>query len=89
MGLSRKHIFDAVEASLQRLETNYIDVLQLHRVDDSPPEEVMCALHDLVRAGKVHYLGASSMHCWQLARLQMAAKHTAGLLSPACRTCII
>lgn len=74
MGLSRKHIFEAVEASLRRLGTTYIDVLQLHRVDDSPPEEVMRALHDLVQQGKVHYLGASSMYCWQLARLQYAAK---------------
>lgn len=74
MGLSRKHIFEAVETSLGRLGTTYIDVLQLHRVDDSPPEEVMRALHDLVQAGRVHYLGASSMYCWQLARLQYAAK---------------
>jgi aryl-alcohol dehydrogenase-like predicted oxidoreductase len=74
MGLSRKHIFEAVEASLRRLQTTYIDVLQLHRVDDTPPEEVMRALHDLVQAGKIHYLGASSMYCWQLARLQYAAK---------------
>ncbi|KAL4999461.1 NADP-dependent oxidoreductase domain-containing protein [Aspergillus recurvatus] len=77
MGLSRKHIFEAVDASLKRLGTNYIDVLQVHRVDDSVrsnPEEVMKALHDLVVAGKVHYLGASSMHCWQLARLHYTAK---------------
>ncbi|RDW92705.1 aldo/keto reductase [Aspergillus mulundensis] len=77
MGLSRKHIFAAVHASLERLGTSYIDVLQLHRVDESVrrnPEEVMRALHDLVAMGKVHYLGASSMHCWQLARLHYAAK---------------
>jgi len=75
MGLSRKHIFEAVEGSLRRLGTHYIDVLQLHRVDpETPPDEVMRALHDLVQAGKVHYLGASSMYCWQLARLQYAAK---------------
>ncbi|KAL4926184.1 NADP-dependent oxidoreductase domain-containing protein [Aspergillus undulatus] len=77
MGLSRKHIFDAVDASLARMGTNYIDVLQLHRVDDtvhSNPEEAMKALHDLVNMGKVHYLGASSMHCWQLARLHYTAK---------------
>ncbi|KAL4899906.1 hypothetical protein BDW74DRAFT_183227 [Aspergillus multicolor] len=77
MGLSRKHIFAAVDASLQRLGTTYIDVLQLHRVDESVrrnPEEVMKALHDLVEMGKVHYLGASSMHCWQLARLHYSAK---------------
>ncbi|KAL3458877.1 NADP-dependent oxidoreductase domain-containing protein [Aspergillus heterothallicus] len=77
MGLSRKHIFEAVEASLGRLGTTYIDVLQLHRVDEtvqSNPEEVMRALHDLVQMGKVHYLGASSMYCWQLARLHYTAK---------------
>ncbi|GES62608.1 versiconal hemiacetal acetate reductase [Aspergillus terreus] len=75
MGLSRKHIFEAVDASLRRLKTTYIDVLQLHRLDpDAEPEEVMRALHDLVQMGKVHYLGASSMYCWQLARLQYTAK---------------
>lgn len=75
MGLSRKHIFDAVEGSLRRLKTDYIDVLQLHRLDsETPPEEIMRALHDLVCMGKVRYLGASSMHCWQFARLQYTAK---------------
>lgn len=75
MGLSRKHIFDAVEGSLRRLNTDYIDVLQLHRLDtETPPEAIMRALHDLVRLGKVRYLGASSMHCWQFARLQYTAK---------------
>ncbi|KAI9927833.1 hypothetical protein ASPWEDRAFT_52380 [Aspergillus wentii DTO 134E9] len=74
MGLSRKHIFDAVEGSLRRLNTKYIDVLQLHRLDDTPPEEIMRALNDLVRMGKVHYLGGSSMHCWEFARLQYTAK---------------
>ncbi|KAE8312044.1 NADP-dependent oxidoreductase domain-containing protein [Aspergillus transmontanensis] len=74
MGLSRKHIFEAVDASLARLKSSYIDVLQLHRIDDTQPEEVMRALHDLVQMGKIHYLGASSMYCWQLARLQYAAK---------------
>lgn len=75
MGLSRKHIFDAVEGSLRRLGTSYIDVLQLHRLDqDTSPEEIMRALHDVVQMGKVHYLGASSMYCWQFARLQYTAK---------------
>ena len=75
MGLSRKHIFEAVEGSLRRLGTDYIDVLQLHRLDqETPPAEIMRALHDLVTMGKVHYLGASSMHCWQFARLQYTAK---------------
>ncbi|KAF2180418.1 aryl-alcohol dehydrogenase [Zopfia rhizophila CBS 207.26] len=71
MGLSRKHIFDAVEGSLRRLGTEYIDVLQLHRLDrETPPEEIMRALHDLVCMGKVRYLGASSMYTWEFARLQ-------------------
>lgn len=75
MGLSRKHIFDAVQGSLRRLKTDYIDVLQLHRLDtETPPEEIMRALHDLVQMGKVRYLGASSMYCWQFARLQYLAK---------------
>ncbi|KAL3477609.1 NADP-dependent oxidoreductase domain-containing protein [Aspergillus californicus] len=77
MGLSRKHIFEAVDSSLRRLGTTYIDVLQLHRVDETVqnnPEEIMKALHDLVQMGKIHYLGASSMYCWQLARLHYTAK---------------
>ena len=70
MGLSRKHIFEAVDGSLRRLGTDYIDVLQLHRLDsETQPEEIMEALHDLVKMGKVHYIGASSMYCWQFARL--------------------
>ncbi|RDW58882.1 hypothetical protein BP6252_13358 [Coleophoma cylindrospora] len=75
MGLSRKHIFDAVDGSLRRLKTTYIDVLQLHRLDrEVEPEEIMKALHDLVEAGKVRYIGASSMYCWEFARLQYTAK---------------
>lgn len=77
MELSQKHILEAVEASPSRLQTTYIDVLQLHRVDETVrrnAEEVMRALHDLVQMGKIHYLGASSMYCWQLARLQCTAK---------------
>ncbi len=65
-GLSRKHIFEAVDASLKRLDTDYIDLYQLHRFDyDTPLEETLDALNDVVRAGKVRYLGASSMHAWQ------------------------
>ncbi|KAJ5682847.1 hypothetical protein N7462_006012 [Penicillium macrosclerotiorum] len=75
MGLSRKHVFDAVEGSLRRLNTDHIDVLQIHRLDsETSPEEIMRALHDLVQMGKVRYLGASSMHCWEFARLQYIAK---------------
>ena len=65
-GLSRKHVFDAVDASLKRLGTDYIDIYQLHRFDyETPLEETLDALNDVVRAGKVRYLGASSMHAWQ------------------------
>ena len=65
-GLSRKHIFEAVDGSLKRLGTDYIDLYQLHRFDyGTPLEETLDALNDVVRAGKVRYLGASSMHAWQ------------------------
>ncbi|MFB9224812.1 aldo/keto reductase [Paracoccus cavernae] len=65
-GLSRKHIFSAVDASLKRLGTDYIDLYQLHRFDyETPLEETLDALNDVVRAGKVRYLGASSMFAWQ------------------------
>jgi len=65
MGLSRKHIFAAVDASLKRLGIDYIDLYQIHRWDyETPIEETMEALHDLIKAGKVRYLGASSMWAW-------------------------
>jgi aryl-alcohol dehydrogenase-like predicted oxidoreductase len=65
-GLSRKHVFEAVDGSLKRLGTDYIDLYQLHRFDyGTPLEETLDALNDVVRAGKVRYLGASSMHAWQ------------------------
>ena len=74
-GLSRSAIFKAVDASLKRLGTDYIDLLQIHRYDASvPPEETMKALHDLVQAGKVHYIGASSMWTYQFARIQFIAE---------------
>ncbi|THU75330.1 Aldo/keto reductase, partial [Dendrothele bispora CBS 962.96] len=73
-GLSRAAIFNAVEASLSRLKTNYIDLLQIHRFDSNvTPEEIMKALHDLVQSGKVRYIGASSMRCWQFALLNEVA----------------
>ncbi|HTF11569.1 MAG TPA: aldo/keto reductase [Asanoa sp.] len=73
-GLSRKHIMDAVDASLTRLGTDHIDLYQIHRWDDGTPiEETLSALHDLVRAGKVRYLGASLMRAWQLATAQFTA----------------
>jgi len=65
-GLSRKHIFEAIDGSLKRLGTDYVDLYQLHRFDyDTPLEETLDALNDLVRIGKVRYLGASSMFAWQ------------------------
>ncbi|KAL1591700.1 CSG1/SUR1-like protein [Paraconiothyrium brasiliense] len=73
VGLSRKHIFDAVEASVSRLGT-YIDVLQIHRLDrDTPREEIMKALNDVVEKGWVRYIGASSMAAWEFQTLQNIA----------------
>lgn len=73
-GLSRGHILDAVDASLRRLGVDHIDLYQIHRWDASTPiDETMEALHDCVRAGKVRYLGASSMAAWQFAKAQHAA----------------
>ena len=73
-GLSRKAILEQVDASLTRLGTDYIDLYQIHRFDpETPVEETMEALHDIVRAGKVRYIGASSMYAWQFAKLQHAA----------------
>ncbi|KID59660.1 Pyridoxal phosphate-dependent decarboxylase, partial [Metarhizium hybridum] len=78
-GLSRRALFSAVEASLDRLNTSYIDVLQIHRFDHTvPPEETMSALNDLIRAGMVRYIGASSMWTFQFATLQHIAE-TKGL----------
>ncbi|KAF9264986.1 Aldo keto reductase [Marasmius fiardii PR-910] len=74
-GLSRAAIFNAVEASLERLDTPYIDLLQIHRYDsDVTAEETMKALHDLVQSGKVRYIGASSMRTWQFAHLNQVAE---------------
>jgi len=76
-GLSRKHILDSADASLRRLGTDYIDLYQIHRWDaETPIEETLKALDDLVRQGKVRYLGASSMYAWQLAK----ALYTADLM---------
>jgi len=74
-GLSRAAIFNAVDASLERLGTDYLDLLQIHRFDPTVPvEETMKALHDLVQNGKVRYIGASSMWAYQFAKLQQAAE---------------
>ena len=76
-GLSRKHVLHAIDASLRRLGVDYVDLYQVHRLDaDTPIEETLEALDDLVRAGKVRYLGASSMAAWEFARaLYMADRH--------------
>lgn len=75
-GLSRGHILDAIDASLTRLGLDHVDLYQIHRWDpETPIEETMEALHDLVRSGKVRYIGASSMPAWQFAK----AQHTADL----------
>jgi aryl-alcohol dehydrogenase-like predicted oxidoreductase len=74
-GLSRKHILSAIDASLQRLGMDYVDLYQIHRFDkETPIEETMEALHDVVRAGKARYIGASSMFAWQFARAQHVAE---------------
>jgi aryl-alcohol dehydrogenase-like predicted oxidoreductase len=74
-GLSRKAIMEQIDLSLSRLGTDYIDLYQIHRFDPlTPVEETMEALHDVVKAGKVRYLGASSMFAWQFAKLQHVAE---------------
>lgn len=76
-GLSRKHIFDSIDKSLKRLQMDHVDLYQIHRWDNETPiEETMTALNDLVRSGKVRYIGASSMYAWQFAK----AQHTAEVL---------
>ena len=74
-GLSRKRIFAAIDASLKRLDTDYVDLYQIHRWDaHTPIAETMEALHDVVKAGKARYIGASSMWAWQFAEAQQVAK---------------
>ena len=73
-GLSRKHILSAIDASLKRLGTDYVDLYQIHRWDyETPIEETMQALNDVVRAGKARYIGASAMYAWQFARALFTA----------------
>jgi aryl-alcohol dehydrogenase-like predicted oxidoreductase len=73
-GLSRKHILAGIDGSLRRLGTDFVDLYQIHRWDpETPIEETMDALHDVVRAGKARYLGASSMFAWQFAKAQRVA----------------
>jgi aryl-alcohol dehydrogenase-like predicted oxidoreductase len=74
-GLSRKHIMASIDASLERLGLDYVDLYQIHRWDPlTPIEETMEALHDVVKAGKARYIGASSMYAWQFAKAQRVAK---------------
>jgi aryl-alcohol dehydrogenase-like predicted oxidoreductase len=74
-GLSRKHIMSGIDASLRRLDMDYVDLYQTHRWDNHTPiEETMEALHDVVRAGKARYIGASSMYAWQFAKAQHVAE---------------
>lgn len=73
-GLSRKHLFASIDASLKRLATDYVDLYIVHRFDsETPVEETVQALDDIVRAGKARYIGASAMYAWQFAKLHMAA----------------
>jgi len=74
-GLSRKHVLASIDASLERLGVEYVDLYQIHRFDPATPiEETMDALHDVVRAGKARYVGASSMYAWQFAKAQSVAR---------------
>jgi aryl-alcohol dehydrogenase-like predicted oxidoreductase len=74
-GLSRKHIMASIDSSLRRLELDYVDLYQIHRWDrNTPIEETMDALHDVVHAGKARYIGASSMFAWQFAKAQHVAR---------------
>ena len=74
-GLSRKHIMHAIDNSLRRLGTDYVDLYQIHRFDSATPiEETLEALHDVVKAGKARYLGASSMFSWQFAKMLLVAE---------------
>ncbi len=73
-GLSRRAVMEQIDASLTRLGTDYVDLYQIHRFDPATPvEETMEALHDVVKAGKARYLGASSMHAWQFSKMQYTA----------------
>jgi 1-deoxyxylulose-5-phosphate synthase len=73
-GLSREAIMEQIDASLARLDTDYVDLYQIHRLDpETPVEETMEALHDVVKAGKARYIGASSMWAWQFSKMQYVA----------------
>lgn len=75
-GLSRKHIMQQIDASLKRLGMDYVDLYQIHRFDSNTPvEETMEALHDIVKAGKARYIGASSMYAWEFVKMQYVADY--------------
>ena len=79
-GLSRKHIFHEIDASLRRLGTDYVDLYQTHRWDYATPiEETLQSLDDVVRSGKARYIGASSMHSWQFAKAAVHVRFAHGL----------
>jgi aryl-alcohol dehydrogenase (NADP+) len=74
-GLSRKHVFDAIDRSLHRLGVDYVDLYQIHRFDPATPiEETLEALNDVVRSGKARYIGASSMYAWQFMKMLSVSK---------------
>ena len=74
-GLSRKHLMSAIDGSLQRMGTDYVDIFMIHAFDpDTPIEETMEALHDIVKSGKARYLGASTMFAWQFAQMNSVAR---------------
>src|SRR3954468_22841681 len=78
-GLGRKHVLASIDASLQRLGLDYVDLYQIHRIDPlTPIQETMEALNDVVRAGKARYIGASSMYAWQFAKAQVSAERRGG-----------
>lgn len=75
-GLNRKHLMHSIDESLKRLGTDYVDLYQIHRLDEeTPPEEILRGLEDIVRSGRARYIGASSMYAWQFARLLMMQRH--------------
>ena len=85
-GLSRKHVMDAIDASLRRLGMEYVDLYQIHRWDpETPFEEALEALNDVVRAGKARYIGASSMYAWQFMKALLLAEAHGWTRSCPCR----